>query len=129
MAAGLPKIRRKEPSTLFSLLYFPSFLYQSVFYHRTCTCPRAMMKNYFTGRWYRKTKYTNNRINIVLNDKGKPFERMGRKANGLMTLLVYGGRVTEFWIRDLVWIYMFIFLWMFRAECYLDLNNVYKLYR
>ena len=32
---------------------------------------------------------------MSLNDKGKPFERVGRKADGLMTLLVYGGRVTE----------------------------------
>ena len=37
----------------------------------------------------------NNRLNINPKRNGKPFEKMGRKADGLKTFIVYGGRVTE----------------------------------
>ena len=37
----------------------------------------------------------NYRININPKRNGKPFEKMGRKADGLKTFIVYGGRVTE----------------------------------
>ena len=43
------------------------------------------MKIILQGGDIERTKYTNSRINIVLNDKGKPSERMGRKADGLKT--------------------------------------------
>jgi len=37
----------------------------------------------------------NNRISVDPKRNGKPFEKMGRKADGLKTFIVYGGRVTE----------------------------------